>query len=121
MGTSRYKDVRLSDTFVNLTDEIIHTYESASGAIWDFVPEPHEIPLTPAPILKDTPIVHYIVDRRMVHTLEALGRSLDDIAIVDCGHRGRDNIKISYFAWASDPKIPVCLYKNAHGTTFSHK
>ena len=120
MGTGKYKRVRLSDMFINLTDETIHTYENTSGTIWNFVPEPREIPLTPASLSEDKPIIHYIVNRRIVHALQAFGRPLDDIVVIDHEHRGRSEIKVSYLAWAKDPTIPVCLYDGAHRAHFPH-
>lgn len=117
---NKYKNVRLSDTFVNLTDEAIHTYEKVSGNVWIFVPESREIPSIPAALSEDTPIVHYIVNRRIVHALQALDRPLDDIVVVDHEHRGRDDIKIVYLAWAKDSTVPVCLYDGAHKVHFPH-
>ena len=121
MGTGKYEHVRISDTFVNLTDDVIRTYENATGTIWKFEPEKREIPPTPAKLSKDTKIVHYIVDQEVADSLKASGRSLDDIATITRKIPGRKGIEISYLAWAKDPKIPVCLYDGAHRTNFPHE
>lgn len=122
MGTGKYKHTRISDTFVNLTDETIHTYENASGTIWKFEPEKsHAIPPAPAPISDSEPIVHYIVDQEVVDSLKASGRPLDDIATIRHQVGGRNGVEISYLAWAKDPQIPVCLYDGAHSANFHHE
>ena len=117
---NNYKDTRLSDTFVNLTDETVHTYEKRTGSIYHFPPQMHELPASPN-LSKDQPVIHYILDSKFVQVLTAFGRPLDDIVTVRSEFRGRNQIKITYLAWAKDPEIDVCLYDGAHQANFVHK
>ena len=114
-----YSNIRLSDTFINLTDETIHLYEVTSGKIWDFLPQPQEIPASPN-IAEDGPIVHYIVKPEFVPVLAAF-RPLDDIATISHKYHGRNGITITYLSWAKEPKTFVRLYENAHSVNFAHK
>ena len=116
----KYEKIRLSDTFINLTSETVHTYDKTSGEIWKFPPQPHEIPALPAIPSRDEPIVHYIVDDELIPVIAAF-RPLDDIVKIRREYRGRSSIKIVYFAWAKDEKTDVYLYKNAHHASFPHK
>lgn len=120
MDASKYEHIRLTDHFINLTNEVIHVYESTTGIIKNFVPESREIPQTPEVFLEGAPIVHYIVNQEIASNLEALGRSLDDIAIVDRKLHGRNNVEITYLVWAKDPTIPVNLYNRAHSISLPH-
>lgn len=121
MGVKKYEHVRISDTFVNLTDDVIRTYENATGTIWKFEPEKREIPPAPTKPSKDEEIIHYIVDQEVADSLKASGRPLDDIAVISRQILGRGGIEISYLAWAKDPEIPVSLYDGAHKTNFRHE
>jgi len=117
----RYENVRLSDGFINFTDQVVRVYEKNSGAIYIFPPQKrHELPSLPM-LASGKPIVHFILDPRFIQVLDAFGRPLDDIVSIKSESRGRNHTKITYLAWAKDPEIDVCLYKNAYQANFVHK
>ena len=117
----RYENIRLSDGFINFTDQTVRVYEKNSGAIYIFPPQTRrELPSLPK-LASGKPIVHFILDTRFIQFLDALGRPLDDIVNISSESYGRNHIKITYLAWAKDPGVDVCLYKNAYQANFVHK
>lgn len=114
----RFENIRLSNIFINLTNETIHVYDKANGEIVELLPQPAELPDTPCTSGKK-PIVHYIVNPEIVPSLEAF-RSLDDIVIVNYINHGRHNIEIAYLSWAKDPSTNAYLFSSII-SNFKHK
>lgn len=119
-----YENTRLSNDFVNLTDETIFIYDDANGNICSFPPQPPEIPDLSA---QDSSIyrirsipVHYIVKREIASTLKAF-RPLDDIVVVSGKYHGRQNALISYLVWGEDFRTKVRLFSGADKVSFNHK
>ncbi len=114
-----YENTRLSDSFINLTDQTIYVYDKNSGDIYTFPPKPHELPALPS-FPEDEPVVHYILDAELIPVIAAF-RPLDDIVRIHSEFRGRNHIKVTYLAWGKDEKIDVCLFKGARQVNFPHK
>ncbi|MBR3172697.1 hypothetical protein IKF21_02170 [Candidatus Saccharibacteria bacterium] len=115
-----YKDTRLSDDFVNMTDRIIYMYDQVSGEIIEFAPSAQTLPTSPVEEVPGAKIIHYIFELEDVICLEKTGRKLDDIAIIFDESYGRNSTLITYLVWGKDTQIAVCLYRNLSHANITH-
>lgn len=107
------RKVKISNNFINVTDETIYLYENTTGLIRGFPPSTDEIPETPHFELGGV-VSYYILDLDRIEKVRESGRSLADIAYIDTVSCGRNNIPISYLCWAGDSKTSVILHKIVH-------
>ena len=115
-----YSHTRLSDNFINLTDQPVLVYEGSTGEIVEFVPSTEqELPKYSAE-QTDQPIIHYIVDKSQASRIARTGRPLDDIAVAHGKNHGRDGAIITSLFWGKDLNTGVVLYENAHAKVFPH-
>lgn len=112
----RYKNVRLTDNIVNLTNEPIALYEDTTGEIKSFEPiktEPKNENLPEIFNDDNESITYYVVEDETLGLLKKFGCRLENIAIIDCSSRGRDDITVVRLVWAENPKVRVRLYEGA--------
>ena len=115
-----YKNTRITDDLINMTNKPVALYDDRTGEIIRFDPKSVNLPVRPVEDLHRRKIVHYIVDEGKLRMLNALERSLDDIAIVNSKDLGRDGVEITKLVWAKNPKIPIRLMEGAHSAAFVH-
>lgn len=107
-----YSRIRLSNFLINLTGTDIEMYDDVSGTIYDFPACDSDIPETPTKHRIDSPTYHYVVTEDRAKELIESGRPVYDIAVLKSIGTGRDNSKIATLYWATNPEIPVILYKS---------
>ena len=108
-----FEKMKLTNDFVNLTDQPISLYDIITGEIAVFPPESREIPEKIRRI-PETPMTYFVTDEEHFKKLAETGRPLDDIAYVDHKLHGRDGALISFLAWGKDPRFVVRLCSNRH-------
>ena len=118
---SKYEKTRLSDTFINLTNQTIFLYDIRTGDIRNFLPEQQELPELPQLEISGKPVVHYIISQEQFTKIANSKRPLDDIAFAHHRFHGRNGTIITYLAWGKDPEINVILYSDAHNACFTHQ
>lgn len=107
----RYRDTKLVDLLVNLTNEPISIYEESSGNIYSLIPCGDGIELSSIPVDfgEDGFVIFYIVDEDELEKVKLSGRQIDDIALVREKSQGRNGREISYLMWAADRNMCVRL------------
>lgn len=116
----KYDKARLSDTFINLTDQTISLYDIRTGSIWNFLPEQQELPELPQ-LDPGKSVVHYIFSQeQFAEITKKSKRPLDDIAFIRDKSHGRNSTLITYLAWGKNPETDVILYSDTHRAQFPH-
>ena len=109
----RYKNLKFSDWFINMTDEKIYVYDTSSGDICCFPPGAERLPKSPH-MEPGTPAIYYILDQNEADALREQGRPLIDIAVIRSKSHGRHGIEISYFNWGENPEVRIELLRGAY-------
>lgn len=114
-----YSKIRLTDSFINLTDKVVHVYDMENGDIISFPPSRRQLPKTPK-IKAGRPIVHYIIMASELGKLRKTKRPLDDIALLKKVEEGRTGVRIDYLVWGKNPIAEVQLFSGAYRAKFKH-
>ena len=111
----------LVDTLINMTSNVIETYETCSGCVWKFDPF-LQLPSWKQQIILETYknandlTFCYVMDEDYLEEALERGIMLDEIAFIKDHAAGRVSHKtgkpheVYYFAWAKDPEIFVRVY-----------
>lgn len=109
---------KISDGFINLTDETLHLYEMATGIIWTFPPSTEKLPASPDSESKSSKI-YYILDQAEIEEVRQRGRSLTDIVFVDQKLHGRNHVQIAYLKWAENSESNV-IFRRRNTSSFNN-
>lgn len=101
----RHSKPILANEIVNLTGSTIKMYDEFTGVIRKF--KPTDMEDVKFKILNSTK-TQYVVDCRFrIYELIARGCDIDNISMLKCRAKGRNNQTISYLVWARDFKTKV--------------